>query len=282
MAKSGVGSETNRANLAARDGAFPASNLPGDQEFRPGPAQIGHQALISTGSDDPHQYPAFCALRGVRALPPIATPNVKTAELSLDEAAALSADASIRPVATPVGEVALDELLPLLYKQVRSLAGPRRNLDDLVQAAAERALKALPNFQGRSAFSTWTYSIAYRTVQDHDRWYRRWTRRFSYDESEGGLEPACPAEGTEARVLQARRATRLYHHLEALPASKRAVIVLHDLEELSVREIAQITNTAEATVRSRLRDGRKKLGELLGSDPVFNPTEPQGGAEGQP
>ncbi|MEZ4371371.1 MAG: RNA polymerase sigma factor [Polyangiaceae bacterium] len=196
---------------------------------------------------------------------------MKTAELSLDEAAALGADASIRPVAASVGAAALDELLPLLYKQVRSLAGPRTNLDDLVQAAAERALKALPNFEGRSAFSTWTYSIAYRTVQDHDRWYRRWTRRFAYDDPDSGIEPECPREGTETRVLQARRAKRLYHHLEALPANKRAVIVLHDLEELSVREIAEITDAGEATVRSRLRDGRKKLGELLASDPLFNP-----------
>lgn len=196
---------------------------------------------------------------------------MKSAELSLDEAAALSAEASIRPVAAPAGEVALDQLLPLLYKQVRSLAGPRHNLDDLVQAAAERALKSLPNFEGRSAFSTWTYSIAYRTVQDHDRWYRRWTRRFAYEDPESTSEPECPSEGTEARVLQARRAKRLYHHLEALPAHKRAVIVLHDLEELSVREIAEITDTGEATVRSRLRDGRKKLGELLAGDELFNP-----------
>ncbi|MCA9632359.1 MAG: RNA polymerase sigma factor [Myxococcales bacterium] len=201
---------------------------------------------------------------------------MKSAELSLDDAAALSAEASIRPVATAVGEVALNDLLPMLYKQVRSLAGPRNNLDDLVQAAAERALKALPSFEGRSAFSTWTYSIAYRTVQDHDRWYRRWTRRFAYDDPEDGLEPECPREGTETRVLQARRAKRLYHHLEALPANKRAVIVLHDLEELSVREISQITDTGEATVRSRLRDGRKKLAELLAADPLFNPhTEEQ-------
>ena len=36
-----------------------------------------------------------------------------------------------------------DELLALLYRQMRALAGPRQDLDDLVQAAAERALKAL-------------------------------------------------------------------------------------------------------------------------------------------
>lgn len=165
---------------------------------------------------------------------------------------------------------AVAELLPLLYRQVRSLAGPRRNLDDLVQAAAERALKALPRFEGRSALSTWTYSIAYRTIQDHDRWYRRWSRRFRLNDTETELESACPRDSSEVQLLQARRASRLYHHLEQLPATKRAVIVLHDLEELSVREIAEITQTGEATVRSRLRDGRRRLAELLRGDQLFS------------
>jgi len=56
-----------------------------------------------------------------------------------------------------------DELLALLYRQMRALAGPRQDLDDLVQAAAERALKALERFEGRCALSTFTYGIVYRT-----------------------------------------------------------------------------------------------------------------------
>ncbi len=55
---------------------------------------------------------------------------------------------------------------------MRALAGPRQDLDDLVQAAAERALKALERFEGRSALSPFTYGIVYRTLLDHQRWYR--------------------------------------------------------------------------------------------------------------
>src|SRR5215213_5043490 len=80
------------------------------------------------------------------------------------------------------------DLLALLYRQVRALAGPRADLDDLVQKAAERTVKAMPKFEGRSQFSTWAYGIAYRTVLDHDRWYRRWARRFAYAE-ESAPEP---------------------------------------------------------------------------------------------
>ena len=70
------------------------------------------------------------------------------------------------------------ELLSLLYRQMRTLAGPRVDIDDLVQAAAERALRALDRFEGRCSLSTFTYQISYRTLIDHERWYRRFRRRF--------------------------------------------------------------------------------------------------------
>jgi RNA polymerase sigma-70 factor, ECF subfamily len=162
------------------------------------------------------------------------------------------------------------DLLRLLYRQVRSLAGPRPDLDDLVQAAAERALKALPRFEGRSALSTWTYGIAYRTLLDHDRWFRRWRKRFSFSEDLRVPEPETERD-SEAATFELARARRLHEALERLPPAKRAVVVLHDLEGVEMREIAHIVIANERTVRSRLRDGRRKLLEMLEADPMFDP-----------
>jgi RNA polymerase sigma-70 factor (ECF subfamily) len=162
------------------------------------------------------------------------------------------------------------QLLRLLYRQVRSLAGPRPDLDDLVQSAAERALRSLPRFEGRSALSTWTYGIAYRTLLDHDRWFRRWRRRFSFAEDHAVPEPESGAD-SEAITLELARARRLYAALSELPSAKRAVVVLHDLEGVDIRDVARIVGTNERTVRSRLRDARRKLAALLSADPLFDP-----------
>ena len=59
-------------------------------------------------------------------------------------------------------------------------------------------------------------------------------------------------ENAEQSALRARRASSLHRALAQLPASKRAVIVLHDLEELEMKEVAEIVDTNERTVRSRL------------------------------
>lgn len=166
------------------------------------------------------------------------------------------------------------EVLRLLYRQMRVLAGPRPDLDDLVQAAAERMIRALPRFEGRSTLSTFAYGVAYRTLLGHDRWFRRWRRRFAFTEDEKGLEPTHPDEGGEQAALRARRSASLHRALAQLSPCKRAVIVLHDLEGIEMKDVATIVQVNERTVRSRLRDGRKKLAAILIADPHFDGEAP--------
>jgi RNA polymerase sigma-70 factor (ECF subfamily) len=166
-----------------------------------------------------------------------------------------------------------DELLALLYRQMRALAGPRQDLDDLVQAAAERAIKALERFERRSSLSTFTYGIVYRTLIDHQRWFRRFQRRFALEPRDEAEDPTFP-RSSETDLRELERARRLYCALDELPQEKRAALILHDLEGLDVADVAAISGTGELTVRSRLRDAHKKLAEILRKDPLFDPEVP--------
>jgi RNA polymerase sigma-70 factor (ECF subfamily) len=163
---------------------------------------------------------------------------------------------------------ALHDLLGSLYRQARSLAGPRPDLDDIVQAAAERVLKAFGRFEGRSELSTFTYGVVWRTLLDHDRWQFRFRRRF-VPVDEGTSEPAAD-DDSERSLVEARRAHRLEEALSGLPKAKRAVLVLHDVEGYSASEVAKIVGTKEGTVRSRLRDARHFVAGRLREDPLFD------------
>ena len=178
-----------------------------------------------------------------------------------------------QPLEGTLARESSDELLALLYRQMRALAGPRQDLDDLVQAAAERALKALERFEGRSSLSTFTYGIVYRTLLDQQRWFRRFQRRFSLDSREEPDELAFP-RSSETDLRELERARRLYAALDQLPKEKRATLILHDLEGLDVSDVAAISGTNQLTVRSRLRDAHKKLAQLLRDDPLFDPEVP--------
>ena len=144
------------------------------------------------------------------------------------------------------------------------------DLDDLVQLAAEQVFRSLPSFGGRSDLMTWVYAICYRVLLKNRRWYSRFRLRFSQgdgEELERASEDDAPSELLEAR----ERAQQLHGALARLSDKYRAVVVLHDLEELPVREIADIVGAGELTVRSRLRDGRKRLKQFLHEDAAEAP-----------
>jgi RNA polymerase sigma-70 factor (ECF subfamily) len=153
---------------------------------------------------------------------------------------------------------------------MHALAGRSQDLDDLVQVAAEQVFRALSTFEGRSAPSTWTYRICYHTLLKYRRWYSRWLARFALADDDAEL---CDAEAASANagqlLVERERALRLRAALERVSPKRRLVVILHDLEELGVDEIAVIVDANVHTVRSRLRDGRRRLAEELARDPYF-------------
>ena len=173
-----------------------------------------------------------------------------------------------RAAAPPISREFAHEVFTLVFRQMRSLVGFRSDLDDLVQTAAERVLRSLGTFEGRSKMSTWTYRICYFTVCKHDRWYRRWLRRFVL--TEGGELPEVAAQAHHDAPIETReRGACLRRAIARLSPKRRTVLVLHDLEGLSVEEVAAVVEVAPGTVRSRLRDGRKDLARILSADSYF-------------
>jgi RNA polymerase sigma-70 factor (ECF subfamily) len=156
------------------------------------------------------------------------------------------------------------ELFEAVYRRMRALAGSNAaDLDDLTQLAAEQVFARLPSFEGRSELLTWVYAVCYRVLLKQRRWYRRWSLRFRLEQEDDPVpsDDSLPSADVERR----ERARCLQAGLARLSERQRAVVVLHDLEELSVAEIALIVDSNELTVRSRLRDGRKQLRAWLSS-----------------
>ncbi|HKQ70563.1 MAG TPA: RNA polymerase sigma factor [Polyangiaceae bacterium] len=161
------------------------------------------------------------------------------------------------------------EIFTLVYRQMRSLAGSRVDFDDLVQTAAEQAIRSLPSFEGRSKISTWTYRVCYLTLLKHERWYRRWLRRFALTERGELPEAQASGAGDDASLEDQERSLRLRAAVARLSPKRRTVVVLHDLEGATIESIASVMKTNPLTVRSRLRDGRKALTRILANDPYF-------------
>ena len=69
------------------------------------------------------------------------------------------------------------------------------------------------------------------------------------------------------KYMQAKQMSeRVRDALSQLPDMQRDVLILRFYHELKIKEIAQITNTGNATVKSRLRQGMEKMKRALGEE----------------
>jgi RNA polymerase sigma-70 factor (ECF subfamily) len=172
-----------------------------------------------------------------------------------------SSEPSPSAATAPWANVRERDLFGLVYRSMRSLVGPQdRDFEDLLQAAATEVWRARESFQGRSDLSSWIYGVCYRVLLNHRRFWRRFRVRFDIGIAS---EPTSEAPQSLELLDERERAEKLSEALGRLTDKHRAVVVLHDLDGFSVSEIADIVGANPLTVRSRLRDGRRKLRRLL-------------------
>jgi RNA polymerase sigma-70 factor (ECF subfamily) len=129
---------------------------------------------------------------------------------------------------------------------------PAGSLDDVAQEVFIVIARKLPEFEGRSSIRTWVAAIVRRVIAD---FVRKRGNRPSGDESLEH-EPAGPVV-TSAELERKAAVELLDVLLERMSEEQREVFVLHELEELSGAEIAELTNTNENTVWTRLRAARR-------------------------
>lgn len=164
-------------------------------------------------------------------------------------------------------------IVSTVHRQMRTIVGPTRDLEDLTQIALEQVLRGSERFEGRAKVSTFTYRICAHVALNHWRWWRRWLRSFDLGIDERLDAPAHEAGAGEAS-LAAERRKRLHQALARLDPVRRLTLTLADLEGLTTAEVAEILECPEPTVRSRLRQARNELSAALHRDPYFKGGEP--------
>jgi len=158
----------------------------------------------------------------------------------------------------------------MVFRCMRAFAGPwHRELEDLVQNACEQLVRSEGRFEGRCSDATWVWHICHHTWLKHQRWYRRWLRRFLLADDSVLPDPADDIESAHEAMESIERARRLRRALDTLSPKHKVVLVMHDLEGIPAEQVAQALELNLLTVRSRLRDGRRSLARVLKEDPWF-------------
>ncbi|WP_448561235.1 sigma-70 family RNA polymerase sigma factor [Trichothermofontia sp.] len=130
-------------------------------------------------------------------------------------------------------------------------------LDDLVQEVFLKAWKGLPNLKQPAQFSQWLYRIAWNVAMDQRRTY---ARDRSHLQVLGELLDDPPPDTALTRL---HYADLVQQGLAQLSLEHRAVLVLHDLEDIPQKEVASILEIPVGTVKSRLFHARAQMRQFL-------------------
>ncbi len=155
-------------------------------------------------------------------------------------------------------------MLPLLdaaYNLARWLMREETAAEDVVQDAMLRALTYFPGFRGENP-RAWLLQIVRNTAFDAlklDRSARFVPLAQSSDDDEAGIDLPSSEDDPEKSLIKLRDRRRLQELIAGLPVELRETLVLRELEELSYKEIAEVTQTPIGTVMSRLWRARRAL-----------------------
>ena len=147
-----------------------------------------------------------------------------------------------------------------LYSVACRMLGNPADAEDLLQEIFLAAHRKLVSFRGESALGTWLYRLGTNLCLDHLR-----SRAARTNQLTGALddEPALP-DASSGRLAD-RTVTKmdLERALAQLPEGCRAAFVLHDVEGLEHREVAEVLGIAEGTSKSQVHKARLRLRALL-------------------
>lgn len=154
-------------------------------------------------------------------------------------------------------DVIYEEQFDFVWRMARRLGVPESAADDVVQDTFVVLHRRLAEYDGETPIRRWLVGILTRVVSDHRRRYRRKDAACvpHPEESERALASSAPAPSAEAEQAEAVRL--LDALLAEIDEDKREVLVLAQLEEMTVPEIAELLGANVNTVYARLRAARR-------------------------
>lgn len=148
--------------------------------------------------------------------------------------------------------------LDAAYAFARFLARDATVAEDLVQEAYLKAYRAFRQFRGGDA-KAWLFAIVRSSFLDWARSRRPWA------DAEEAEDIADDGESAEEMLVRQADDAAVRDAVDALPDPFREALVLRELQDMSYREISEITGAPIGTVMSRLARARRMLAAELGA-----------------
>ncbi len=157
--------------------------------------------------------------------------------------------------------VLINEYKDMVFTLSKKLLNNNYDAEELAQDVFIKAFEKLSQFDKKSKFSTWLYTITYRTGLN----ILKKKKVKSEELIEGYNEISSGDSNPLAIITKEETAQKVRNSIAKLKPEDRYIIQLYYYEEMSVKEIAQIIGHSETNVKSKLFRTRKRLEDILKS-----------------
>ncbi|NAS12146.1 RNA polymerase sigma factor [Poritiphilus flavus] len=148
----------------------------------------------------------------------------------------------------------------MVYAVTLKILGNTFDAEDIAQESFIKAYQSIADFNKRSKFSTWLYTITYRSALYYLRKNRIPTRTIDVRDKEELLATT----NTQVEDLKlGEQQEFIKKAIAALPPIEGLLITLFYIDENSIEEISSITNLSKTNIKVKLFRARKKLRKAL-------------------
>ena len=155
----------------------------------------------------------------------------------------------------------VDRYTPVLYSLSLRYLGRDEDAEDAVQEIFLRAYDALDRFRMGRRFYSWLYTIAVNHLKNaRAKRHRRGTdANLPYEDRVPTEAARSPLADPEHELDQNEGEAMVRRAIDRLPRRYRDVLILRQIQELTVAEVAQILQLPEGTVKTHLHRARQAL-----------------------
>lgn len=141
-----------------------------------------------------------------------------------------------------------------IYSYIFLMVGEKETAEDLTQETFVKMYRNLDQFEGDSKFSTWLISIARNCTIDYLR-KQRPVYLWPFEK----FAQVTTTESVELKVTDNETVKELYKHISMMKRVHKEVIILRKIQELSVKETADILGWSEGKVKMMTHRAMEKL-----------------------
>ena len=145
-----------------------------------------------------------------------------------------------------------DGELDYIFATLQRLGAAQHEVEDLVQEIFVVLHRHWPTLDTDRPFRPYLFGIAFRILSAH-------RRRRAWEIPCANVEPEATTASPEGLLQSKQSIALLKSALEQLPMARRAVVIMHDLDDIPIEEIARNLSITRFGAYARLRKGRKEL-----------------------